>query len=146
MLEHLFYAEADGLALFIEGGEFGFCGAGIALIRGELVAERSDFGFGGGAGFAFALDDFYGAEDLLFECLDFVGGDTWADGGCTHTSTSIDGASGDWPEGNWGGIYLDAPVRGLNVALVESAIFKGVAGFACGFLMVSLWWIDGGTW
>jgi hypothetical protein len=29
---------------------------------------------------------------------------------------------------------------------VEVAIFLGVARFVCGFLLVSLWWIDGGLW
>ena len=72
LLEHLFDAEADGVALFVEGGEFGFDGAGVALKCGKLFAEGGDFGLGGGAGFAFALDDFYGAEDFLFERLELV--------------------------------------------------------------------------
>jgi hypothetical protein len=35
------------------------------LLLGELGAEGGDFGLGGGAGFAFTLDDFDGAEDFL---------------------------------------------------------------------------------
>src|SRR3981189_1553248 len=67
LLEHLFDAEADGGALFVEGVELGFDGAGVALVDGELFAEGGDLGLGGGAGFALALDDFDGAEDFLFE-------------------------------------------------------------------------------
>ena len=83
LLEHLFYAQADGVALFVEGGEFGFGGAWRCVLKvGELFAERGDFGLGGGAGFAFALDDLYGAEDFLLEGLELVD----ADGGCAHIS------------------------------------------------------------
>jgi hypothetical protein len=32
------------------------------------------------------------------------------------------------------------------LAMVEVANFKGVVRFVCGFLMVSLWWIDGRSW
>ena len=72
MLEHFFDAEADGFALFVEGGDFGFDGAGVAFIRGDFFAEGGDFGLGGGAGFAFLFDDFYSAENFLFECLELV--------------------------------------------------------------------------
>jgi hypothetical protein len=95
LLEHLFYAKADLVALFVEGVELGFDGAGVALKGVELFAEGGDFGLGCGAGFAFALDDFYGAEDFLFERLELVGANTRADGGGTHISTSIDAGSAD---------------------------------------------------
>jgi hypothetical protein len=32
------------------------------------------------------------------------------------------------------------------LAMVEVAIFLGVVRFVCGFLLVSLWWFDGGLW
>jgi hypothetical protein len=32
------------------------------------------------------------------------------------------------------------------LALVEVANFLGFLRFVCGFLMVSLWWVDGGLW
>jgi hypothetical protein len=80
LLEHFFDAEADLVALFVEGGELGFYGAGVALNGGEVFVERGDLGLGGGAGFAFALDDFDGAEDFLFERLKLVRADTGADG------------------------------------------------------------------
>jgi hypothetical protein len=83
LLEHLLDSEANGVALFIEGGEFGFYGARVALICGDLLAEGGDFGLGGGAGFAFTLDDLDGAEDFLLERLKLV--DT--NGGCAHTHT-----------------------------------------------------------
>jgi len=35
------------------------------LIGGELLAEGGDFGLGGGAGFALALDDFDGGGGLF---------------------------------------------------------------------------------
>jgi hypothetical protein len=76
LLEHLFDAEADCLALFVEGGEFGFYGAGVVFVRSEFFTKRGYFCLGVGAGFAFFFDDLYGAEDLLFECLELVGGDT----------------------------------------------------------------------
>ena len=76
LLKHLFDTDANGFALFVESGEFGFDSAGVLFVGGEFFAERSDFGLGGGAGFAFALDDFYGAEDFLFEGLELVCGDT----------------------------------------------------------------------
>jgi hypothetical protein len=108
LLEHLFDAKADGVALFVEDGDFVFDGAGVAFIGGEFFAEGGDFGFGGGAGFAFTLDDLDGAEDLLFECLKLVDADTRADGRCTHISTSIDGWGVDLIGENLGGIYLGA--------------------------------------
>ena len=55
--------------------------------------------FGGGAGFAFFFDDFYGAENLLFEGLELVRGDTRAKGRGTHISMSIDAGGEDLPEG-----------------------------------------------
>jgi hypothetical protein len=76
LLKHLFDAETDSFALFVEGGEFGFYGAGVAFVRGKFFTERGYLGLSGGAGFAFALDDLYSAEDLLFECLKLVGADT----------------------------------------------------------------------
>ena len=81
LLEQLFNSEANGVALFVEGGEFGFYGACVALKCGKLLAEGGDFGLCDGAGFAFALDDLYGAEDFLLERLELVD----ADGGCAHT-------------------------------------------------------------
>ena len=108
LLEHLFDAYADCVAFFVEGVEFGFDGACAGLERSEFFAERDDFGLGGGAGFAFLLDDFYSTEDFLFQRLELVCADTRADGRCTHISTSIDAGNVDLPEGNWGGIYLDA--------------------------------------
>jgi hypothetical protein len=108
LLEHFFYAKADVFALFGEGGDFGFDGACVGFMGGEFFAERSDFGFGGGACFAFAFDDFYGTEDFLFERLKLVDANARAEGRCTHNFSSIDGASVDSPEGNRGGIYLDA--------------------------------------
>ena len=62
LLEHLFDTLADCFALFGEGGELGFGGG---LLGRKLLTERGYFGLGGGAGFAFALDDFDGAEDFL---------------------------------------------------------------------------------
>ena len=59
--------------------DFGFDGACVGFMGGEFFAERSDFGFGGGAGFAFAFDDFYGAEDFLFERLKLVDANGWMD-------------------------------------------------------------------
>jgi hypothetical protein len=32
------------------------------------------------------------------------------------------------------------------LAMVEVAIFLGLGVFVCVFLLVSLWWIDGGSW
>jgi len=32
------------------------------------------------------------------------------------------------------------------LTMVEVANFLGFLRFVCGFLMVSLWWIDGGLW
>jgi len=100
LLKHLFDTEADGFTLFVEGVELGFDGAGVVLKGGELFAKGGDFGLGGGAGFAFALDDFDGAEDFLFERLELVGANTRADGGGTHISTSIDAADVVLLEGN----------------------------------------------
>ena len=114
LLEHFFYAKADVFALFVEGGDFGFDGACVGFMGGEFFAERGDFGFGVGAGFAFALDDFYGTEDFLFERLKLVDADARAEGRCTHIFSSIDGGSVDSPEGNRGGIYLDAAFFELN--------------------------------
>jgi hypothetical protein len=108
LLEHLFDTEADLVALFVEGVELGFDGACVALKGVELFAEGGDFCLSGGTGFAFALDDFDGAENFLFERLELVGANSRADGGGTHICTSIDAGSVDSPEGNRGGIYLDA--------------------------------------
>jgi hypothetical protein len=82
----------------------------------------------------------------LFERLELVGANTRADGGGTHISTSIDAADVDSPEGNRGGIYLDAGFCGLNIGDGEGCDFQGVARFVCGFLLVSLWLVDGGLW
>jgi hypothetical protein len=140
LLEHLFDTEADLVALFVEGVELGFDGAGVALKGGELFAEGGDFGLGGGAGFALALDDFDGTENFLFEGLELVGANTRADGGGTHISTSIDGVEVDSPEGNRGGIYLDAGFFRINSwRLWRFGIFLGVVRFVGVFLMVS-WW------
>jgi hypothetical protein len=140
LLEHLFDTEADLVALFVEGVELGFDGAGVALKGGELFAEGGDFGLGGGAGFALALDDFDGTENFLFEGLELVGANTRADGGGTHISTSIDGVEVDSPEGNRGGIYLDAGFFRINSwRLWRFEIFLGVVRFVGVFLMVS-WW------
>jgi hypothetical protein len=115
LLKHLFDAEADLVALFVESVELGFDCPGVALKGCELLAEGGDFGLGGGAGFALALDDFDGAKDFLFERLELVGANTRADGGGTHISTSIDAADVDSPEGNRGGINLGAGFYGLNI-------------------------------
>lgn len=65
LLEHFFYALADGFALLVEDGDLGFLlglGGGCGgVLLGELGAEAFDFGLGGGTGFAFALDDLYRA-------------------------------------------------------------------------------------
>jgi hypothetical protein len=98
LLEHLFDTDANDFALFVESGEFGFDGAGVVFVGGEFFAEGGYFGLGGGAGFAFALDDFYGAKDFLFEGLELVCGDTRADGRGTHISMSIDAGHVDLPE------------------------------------------------
>jgi hypothetical protein len=139
LLEHLFDAKADLIALFVEGVELGFDCAGVAFKGGELFAEGGDFGLGVGAGFAFALDDFDGAEDFLFERLELVGANTRADGGGTHISTSIDGADVNSPEGNGGGIYLGAGFYGLNIVDGGGCDFQGDSRFMCDFLLVSLW-------
>jgi hypothetical protein len=60
--------------------------------------------------------------------------------------TSIDGAEVDSPEGNRGGIYLDAGFSGLNVDDGGGCEFQGVLRFWCGFFVVNLWWVDGGSW
>jgi hypothetical protein len=60
--------------------------------------------------------------------------------------TSIDGAEANSPEGNRGGIYLDAGFSDLNVGVVEVANFQGFWVLRVVFLMVSLWWMDGGLW
>src|SRR5580692_6555755 len=61
LLEHLFDAEADGFTFFGEGSDLGLGHGGEGLLLGELGSEGGDFGFGCGAGFAFAFDDLYGA-------------------------------------------------------------------------------------
>jgi hypothetical protein len=129
LLEHLFDAKADGIALFVEDVDFVFDGAGVAFVRGEFFAERGDFGFGGGAGFAFTLDDFYGAKDFLFEGLELVCADTRADGRCTHISTSIDGWGVDFIGENLGGIYLGADFCRLNAGDGGVGVFQGGCGF-----------------
>jgi hypothetical protein len=50
------------------------------------------------------------------------------------------------PEGNGVGIYLDAGFFVLNTGDGGGCDFVGVVSFWCGFLLVSLWWIDGGSW
>jgi hypothetical protein len=102
LLEHLFDALADGFTLFGKGGELGFDHGGEALRLGKLSAEGGYFGFGGGAGFALALDDFYGAEDFLFEGLELVGTDAGGDGGRAHIDFSIDGEEVDFRRGKAG--------------------------------------------
>jgi hypothetical protein len=129
LLEHLFDTDAYLLALFVEGVELGFDGLLVALIDGELFAERGDFGLGGGAGFAFALDDFYGTENFLLERLELVGANARADGRGTHNSTSIDAGNVDWPEGNGVGIYLDAGFWGLKVDDSGASRFVGGLSF-----------------
>jgi hypothetical protein len=104
LLEHFFYANANLLALFGESVDFAFDRAGVLLVSSKFFAERGNFSLGGGTGFAFFLDDLYGAEDFLFERLKLVCTDTGADGGGTHISMSIDGENRDSPEGNLGGI------------------------------------------
>jgi hypothetical protein len=125
LLEHLFYAEANGIALFVESGEFGFGGAGVALIQGQLFTERGDFSLGCGAGFTLFFDDFYGTEDFLLERLEFICADTRVDGRCTHIFPSIDGGGVDLLEGNWGGIYLGARFQVLNAGDGEGRGFSG---------------------
>ena len=125
MLEHLFDTDADLFALFVEGAEFGFDGLLVALIDGELFAERGDFSLGGGAGFAFAFDDLDGAQDFLFERLELVGANAGADGRGTHPP-SIDAAGVDSLEGNGVGIYLDAGFLGLNIDHGGGCDFVGV--------------------
>ena len=100
LLEHLFDAEADLVALLVESVDLGFDGACVAFIDGELLAQGGDLGLGGGAGFAFALDDFDGAEDFLLERLELVGANARADGRGTHIATSIDASEVDSTEGN----------------------------------------------
>ena len=111
----------------------------LALWHGEFFAEGGDFGFGCGAGFAFALDDFDGAEDFLFECLELVCADTRADGGCTHISTSIDGRDVDLAEGNRGGIYLGARFCRIKIVGWWRGDFQGVWSFGVVFDGES-WW------
>lgn len=125
LLQHLFDADANGVAFFVEGVEFGFDGAGVVFERSEFFAERGDFSLGGGAGFALFFDDFYGAENLLFEGLELVRGDTRADGRGTHISISIDAGDVDSPEGNSGGIYLGAWFLQINLLMVEGCDFEG---------------------
>jgi hypothetical protein len=86
---HLFYAEADGIAFLVEGGDLRLRGVrggdqGIELLldRGELLAEIGGFGVGGCASFALTADDFDGAQYLLFERLELVGADAGCDGCC----------------------------------------------------------------
>jgi hypothetical protein len=62
LLQHFFYALAYCFALFGESVELGFGGG---LLGRKLLTERGYFGFGGGAGFTFVLDDLYGSEDFL---------------------------------------------------------------------------------
>jgi hypothetical protein len=50
----------------------------------------------------------------------------------------------DSPEGNRGGIYLDAGFSGLNVGDGRGCDFPGGCGFFVWFFVVNLWWIDGG--
>jgi hypothetical protein len=80
LLEHLFDSKADGVALFVEGGDLGFDSANVAFIGSQLLAEGGGFGLGCGSGFAFALYDLYGTEDFLLERLELVD----ANGGRTH--------------------------------------------------------------
>ena len=49
-----------------------------------MLTEGGYFGLGGGAGFAFALDDLDGAEDFLLERLELVCADARAVAGCAH--------------------------------------------------------------
>jgi hypothetical protein len=52
----------------------------------------------------------------------------------------------DSPEGKRGGIYLGAGFYGLNIVDGGGCDFPGDTRFLCGFLLVSLWWIDGELW
>jgi hypothetical protein len=52
----------------------------------------------------------------------------------------------DSPEGKRGGIYLGAGFYGLNIVDGGGCDFPGDTRFLCGFLLVSLWWIDGEVW
>jgi hypothetical protein len=52
---------------------------------------------------------------------------------------SIDAGGVDSPEGNRGGIYLDAGFSGLSAGDGGGCEFAGILRFSCGFLMVSLW-------
>ena len=91
LVEHLFDALADEVALLIEGGELGLdVGLGL-IVRAELGAESGYLGLQGrvlrvgrGAGFAFAFDDLYCLEDFLFEGLEFIDADATGKGCCTH--------------------------------------------------------------
>jgi hypothetical protein len=136
LLEHFFDAKADCVAFLVEGGDLGFYGAYVALLGGELFAERGYFGLGGGAGLAFFFDDFDGTENFLLERLELVCANTRADGGCTHISTSIDAENADLPEGNLGGIYLGA--RFLELIAGDG----GGCAFTGG-LCVLQWFFDG---
>src|SRR5271156_1548872 len=61
LLQHFFDALADGVAFLVEGVELVLRGGEGFALRGsesfELGAECGYFCFGGGAGFALALDD-----------------------------------------------------------------------------------------
>jgi hypothetical protein len=86
LLQHLFDAQAYGVALLVERVELGLGGGqGFALGGGdglELGAECGYFCFSGCACFALALDDLNGAEDFLLEGLELFCGDPGTDGGC----------------------------------------------------------------